>query len=126
MRFFIAPLLSGLLIFSVQAEDVNLQNCDIARGEMLFVNCSICHTNDDSNQHSAGPNLGGLINREIAAFQDYPYSAGMAKFPGIWSLQFLDEFLENPMITVPGTMMAFAGLRKEKDRSDLICYLQGS
>ena len=35
----------------------------------------------------------------------------------------LSAFLENPKAHVPGTKMAFPGLKKEDDRANLIGYL---
>ena len=36
----------------------------------------------------------------------------------------MDNFLESPLEVYPGIRMAFAGLKKEKDQADLICYLK--
>ncbi|GAC71745.1 actin-related protein [Moesziomyces antarcticus T-34] len=40
-----------------------------------------------------------------------------------WGNDTLFEYLENPKKYIPGTKMAFAGLKKEKDRNDLVTYL---
>ena len=41
-----------------------------------------------------------------------------------WTPEMLDQYLLNPRKMVPGTKMAFPGLPKEKDRADVIAYLQ--
>ena len=41
-----------------------------------------------------------------------------------WTPEALQEFLANPKADVPGTKMAFAGLKDPQDRADLIAYLE--
>lgn len=40
-----------------------------------------------------------------------------------WTEQTMHDYLENPKKYIPGTKMAFGGLKKPKDRNDLITYL---
>jgi cytochrome c len=41
-----------------------------------------------------------------------------------WDETNLNRFLENPLKTLPGTKMAYAGVKDAKDRADLIAYLK--
>jgi cytochrome c len=98
--------------------------CDLERGARMWAKCAVCHANDASSRGGVGPNLYGVIGRDIANEKDYPYSLEMEQREGTWTIEMLDRFIANPMKDLPGTMMAFAGLRKAQDRRDLICYLQ--
>ena len=40
-----------------------------------------------------------------------------------WGPEILDKYLAEPRVVVPGTSMAFAGVRKADERADLIAYL---
>jgi cytochrome c1 len=41
-----------------------------------------------------------------------------------WDEKSLFDYLENPKRYIPGTKMAFEGLKKEEDRNDIITYLK--
>ena len=117
-------LLSGLIATSMTVHS-DEDSCDKALGEKIYKKCAVCHTNDDSGEHLAGPNLYGLINRMSGTSKDFPYSVAMLEAPREWTPEALDKFLESPMLVLPATSMAFAGIRKSHQRAALICYLNG-
>jgi cytochrome c len=41
----------------------------------------------------------------------------------VWDAETLNGFLEKPKKYLKGTKMSFAGLKKEKDRANVIAYL---
>ncbi len=104
-----------------------LAAADAEKGAKSFRSkCASCHTIDDGGPNGTGPNLHDVVGRVIASHEGFGYSAPMqahqADYPA-WSYEALNEFLENPKGAVSGTAMAFAGLRKEPERMDVIAYL---
>ena len=47
-----------------------------------------------------------------------------AKASEPWTLEQIYAFITNPRAALPGTSMAFAGIRSEQQRADLIAYLR--
>ncbi|HRE45793.1 MAG TPA: cytochrome c family protein, partial [Terricaulis sp.] len=70
-----------------------------------------------------GPNLHGVFTREIGALEGFSYSPAVQAANFIWTPEQLDHWLENPRSFLPGNRMAFAGIRDETKRRDLIAYL---
>jgi len=100
-----------------------LADCDMERGKSLYNKCAICHTNAKDAGTLVGPNLYRIIGKKVAAAEDFVYTDEMVAYGITWTAELLDRFLESPLTEVRGTSMAFAGLRKEADRENLICYL---
>ena len=96
---------------------------DPALGKKVFAKCQACHSLE-AGKNKVGPTLHGLIGRASASEADFNYSDAMKNAHVTWDPATLDKYLTKPKEMVPGTKMTFPGLPKEKDRADLIAYLQ--
>lgn len=96
---------------------------DPALGKKVFVKCQACHSLE-AGKNKVGPSLNGVIGRASASAADFNYSDAMKNAQLTWDAETLDKYLAKPKEVVPGTKMAFPGLPKEKDRADLISYLE--
>ena len=96
---------------------------DLAHGEKVFKKCSACHSIEAGGGNKIGPALYNVVGRKIAAVQDYKYSKALVEYKKNWSFEELNGFLIKPQKWIKGTKMAYAGLRKEKDRASVILYL---
>ena len=99
---------------------------DIAHGEKVFKKCSACHSIEAGGGNKIGPALYNVVGRKIAAVEDYKYSKALVEYKKNWSFEELNGFLIKPQKWIKGTKMAYAGLRKEKDRASVILYLNQS
>ena len=96
---------------------------DIGHGEKVFKKCSACHSIEAGGGNKIGPALYNVVGRKIAALEDYKYSKALIEYKKNWSFEELNGFLIKPQKWIKGTKMAYAGLRKEKDRASVILYL---
>ena len=100
-----------------------LSTGDLAHGEKVFKKCSACHSIKSGGGNKIGPALYNVVGRKIGVLDDYKYSKALAKYEKNWSFEELNGFLLKPKDWIKGTKMAYAGLRKEKDRASVILYL---
>ncbi len=108
---------TSLFAASAQAEG------DLASGKKVFNKCKACHV-VDQEKNRVGPHLVGLFGREAGAVEGYKYSKAMKNAGITWNEETLDAYLEKPKQYIKGTKMVFAGLRKGKDRRNIIAYLK--
>ena len=101
-----------------------LAAADAAAGVKVFKKCKACHTVDKGGKNKIGPNLWEVVNSEAGKRAGFAYSKAMAAKGGTWTYENLGAFLAKPKAYLPGTKMAFAGLKKVKDRAAVIAYLR--
>ena len=96
---------------------------DLAHGEKVFKKCAACHSINKGGKNNIGPALYNVVGRKIGSISDYKYSKALSEYEKEWNFEELNGYLIKPAKWIKGTKMAFAGLRKEKDRASVIMYL---
>jgi|TARA_B110000444_G_scaffold255564_1_gene290181 cytochrome c len=99
---------------------------DITSGEKIFKKCAACHSIVKGGANKIGPALYNVVGRKVGGIAEYKYSKALTAYEKEWSFDELNGFLIKPTKWIKGTKMAFAGLRKEKDRASVIKYLNQS
>jgi len=96
---------------------------DLAVGEKVFKKCAACHSIVKGGKNNIGPALYNVVGRQTGVVKDYKYSKALSGYGKQWTFEELNGYLIKPAKWIKGTKMAFAGLRKEKDRASVILYL---
>jgi cytochrome c len=96
---------------------------DPANGAKVFRQCQACHVLEPG-QNRVGPTLHGIFGRTAGTVEGFKYSEANKSSGKVWSAETMFTYLENPRASIPGTIMAFAGLKKEQDRLDVIAYIK--
>ena len=101
---------------------------DIKKGEKVFKKCRACHEVGEGAKIKLGPVLNNVFGATPGTNADYAakYSKAMKKKGEegvVWSDETLNEFLKKPKKYIKKTKMAFAGIKKDKQRADLLAFL---
>ena len=96
---------------------------DAKAGKKVFAKCRACHF-VDKDKHKTGPHLVDVIGRTAGDTDFKKYSKAMKESGIVWNDETLDGYLEAPKKYLKGGKMAFAGLKKKKDRDNVIAYLK--
>ncbi|MEH6665506.1 MAG: cytochrome c family protein [Brevundimonas sp.] len=97
---------------------------DTENGRRVFARCRSCHTLPQGGPNMTGPNLWGVFGRQAGSLEGYNYSPALREADFTWTAERLDQWLNDPRGFLPGNKMAFAGVRDETDRRDLIAWLK--
>lgn len=100
-----------------------LAAADPQKGRQTAQVCTSCHTFEQGGPDRVGPNLWGIVGRNVASRKTFTYSSAFAAQTGVWTYERLDHYLTSPAKAIPGNKMPFAGLHKADDRANVIAFL---
>ena len=117
------PVAAASFDFAKVAEQLPKATAD--NGKEVFKLCTNCHTPEKGGPAKQGPNLYGIVGRDIGKDAGFPkYSRALAEKGGKWDWQMLAHYLYDPRGAIPGNQMAFAGVKDEQDLAALLAYLR--
>jgi cytochrome c len=103
------------------------EDADAEKGKKVFKKCQACHAVGEGAKNKVGPELNNIVGAKAGSRGDFKYSAAMKEAGEnglVWNDENLDKYLKKPRALVPKGKMAFAGLRKDEDRLNVIAYLK--
>jgi cytochrome c len=96
---------------------------DVAAGKISFNKCMVCHAIGEGAKNKVGPELNGLDGRKAGTAPDYSYSDADKNSGITWNEAQFKDYIKDPKAKIPGTRMAFAGIKNEKEINDLWAFI---
>jgi cytochrome c len=118
-------VVAGVVALGLAGTSVAAQNAE--NGEQVFKKCRACHQVGEGAKNGVGPMLNGLLGRTSGTVPEFNYSEANKEAGAkglVWTEEELNKYLEAPLAYMPKNKMAFAGLKDEGDRKDIIAYLK--
>ncbi len=97
---------------------------DVAAGEKSYNKCRACHQVGETAKNTVGPVLNGLFGRKSGTIEGYNYTDANKNSGITWDDAVFAEYIKDPKAKIPGTKMAFAGIKKEDEIKDLTAFLK--
>ena len=117
------PTFSALVVIAAAAHASGALAQDVDAGKASFNKCMACHAIGEGATHKVGPQLNGLDGRKAGTAEGYSYSEANKKSGLTWNKEQFLDYIKDPKAKIPGTKMAFAGIKNEKEVNDLWAFL---
>ncbi len=118
-----APVTAALVALDVKDASGAAMSGDTARGQKIFQQCAVCHSPLEG-VNNVGPSLYAIVGRKSGTIPGFRYSDANRNSGITWSEQEMFNYLQDPPKRIPGTIMAFVGLKNAQQRADVIAYLK--
>ena len=115
--------LSALAVIATSAIAAAALAQDVAAGKTSFNKCMACHAIGAGAKNKVGPELDGLDGRKSGTAPGYSYSDANKNSGITWNEAQFKDYIKDPKAKIPGTKMVFAGIKNEKEASDLWAFL---
>ena len=117
--------LSAFLVIasSAVASAAFADDIDLAAGKTAFNKCLACHAIGEGAKNKVGPVLNGLDGRKTGTVADYNYSDANKNSGITWGEAQFKEYIKDPKAKIPGTKMAFAGIKSENEINNIWAYI---
>ena len=117
------PILSSLVVATSLMAVSGALAQDATAGKSSFNKCMACHAIGEGAKNKVGPELNGIDGRKSGTAEGYSYSDANKNSGITWSKDQFLEYIKDPKAKIPGTKMAFAGIKNEKEANDLWAFL---
>lgn len=120
MRAFYSTVAAALLALTVTPANAQ----DVEAGEDVFKRCKACHKIGEGATNAVGPELNGLFGRKAGSVESFNYSEANKKSGITWDEPTFVKYIKDPRAVIPGTKMAFAGLKDDQDIKDIVAFIK--
>lgn len=116
-------IFSALIVTTSLFVASGAQAQDAAAGKTSFNKCLACHAIGEGAKNKVGPELNGIDGRHSGSAPDYNYSDANKNSGITWNKDQFLEYIKDPKAKIPGTKMAFAGIKNETEANNLWAYI---